>query len=149
MSFRRYKKRILEKCRRLVRLSKKEKLVIRLMLCVSMMEMIFGFLILDSYFQFARVPRAVATELYKNQRLATDQLALELRDRGFSPVISQKIIKKEFSVDGVLLALSGDDDRVDNIQIFEYPDPESAMREFSRNKGKILRISARHINYLL
>lgn len=105
--------------------SKKEKYALKVTLSAFLFEVIIFVFIL--FFSNFNSYNSVRVDDIKPS-LATEKLIDELKSVGFKPSIGQKIKRNQFSVEGILIRLGQD-----NIQVFEYPDRESALSE-----GKIL-----------
>ena len=84
---------------------------------------IFAFFIKTFFFADLSSFAVTAAKL-KTPGAETQQLMAELKDAHFKPVLSQKIKRAPFSAQGALIGVSGD-----NIQVFEYPNHESAVHE--------------------
>lgn len=113
--------------------SKKRKLIVRVIFCGILLEMILFALFINMWFfsdtssyALAIAALAPATDLdIAKPGLATEQFMSELKSGGLKPIPNQEMVKRSpFSVGGTLIGLGGD-----NIQIFEYSDHGTALKE--------------------
>ncbi len=95
-----------------------------------MVEMIVCIFVAKESFLSDKTSDASAVASYNKPGLATEQFLSELKNAGLNPLLSQKITRAPFSVGGVMIILSGDNgESIDNIQVFEYFDQETALKE--------------------
>ncbi len=75
------------------------------------------------------IPVMAATHAVSGEVLvgpATTLFMQQLKDNNFVPVVFKKIIRRPFTGDGSLITLNGD-----NVQVFEYSDNDTAMKDAS------------------
>ena len=115
-------------------------LIFRIIVCLLMIEVIAFSIFLKLWFftgnetQLNNVSR-VSPNLYVIPEVkvgsATEQFISVLKESGQNPIPLQQIKRRTFPVSGRIIALVGDNVR-DNIQVFEYPDADTAQKETSQ-----------------
>lgn len=106
--------------------------MIRLVLCAFLLEIIAFLFFINQWFfsdtssyALATIALAASDNITDSKlKPATEQFMNELESVGQKPVLIQKIKRLPFSAEGVLIGLNND-----NVQIFEYPDHETAQKE--------------------
>lgn len=105
-------------------------LIIRILLFVFILEMIICIFVAKESFLSDKTSDVAAVMVSNKTGLETEQFLIELKNAGLNPILSQKIMRAPFSVGGVMIILSGDNgENTDNIQVFEYFNQETALKE--------------------
>lgn len=120
--------------------SKKEHVAIRIMSCIFLLEMIISLFFIRIWFFSDTSSYALATMAHTKPGIATEQFMSELKSVGIKSVLSQKINRDPFSVKGVLIGLNKD-----SIEVFEYPDHDTALKEASILAQKYVGSKAKNI----
>ena len=117
------------------------------MLCVFLLEIITSLLFIKyvivsdtGSYNLAAVALSATTHPDTELGLATKKFMDDLKSVGLKPVLIQKIKRAPLSVKGALISLSGD-----NIQVFEYPDNETASKEMTIFAGKYTKSTASNL----
>lgn len=110
---------------------KNRSILMRIIIGIFLLETVvflffFKYVIVSNTGSYSVAISALADTIHADIKpeLETEQFIGDLKSVDLGPVMTQKIKRAPFSVIGALISLKGD-----NIQVFEYPDYETASKE--------------------